>query len=106
MTRRRHVALAACCIFGIGLSACVYRIDVQQGNYLEPETIEQVEPGMTRSQVRFLLGTPMVADPFHADRWDYVYYFKPGKRRKPESRRFTVFFEGDSVARVENTANG
>ncbi|CAN5324537.1 hypothetical protein BH24PSE2_BH24PSE2_01190 [soil metagenome] len=92
--------------FCLGLLACVYRVDVQQGSYLEQEVIEQVEPGMTRSQVQFLLGTPLVADPFHADRWDYVYYFKPGDNRKAESRRFTVFFAGDAVERIEHAANG
>lgn len=104
---RACVPFLAACGLAAAIAAtqgCVYRIDVQQGNYLEPDAVEQVETGMTRSQVRFLLGTPMLADPFHADRWDYVYYFKPGKRRRPESRRFTVFFEDDSVARVENTA--
>lgn len=94
--------LLAVCLIG----ACVYRVDVQQGNYLEPETIEEVESGMTRSQVQFLLGTPMIADPFHANRWDYVYYFKPGKGRRVETRRFTVFFEGDAVTRVEKGTDG
>ncbi|MGH8495631.1 MAG: outer membrane protein assembly factor BamE [Gammaproteobacteria bacterium] len=102
---RRTLAtvLPAICLVGVG--ACVYRVDVQQGNYLEPETIEEVEPGMTRSQVQFLLGTPMIADPFHANRWDYVYYFKPGKGRDVQSRRLTVYFEDDAVTRTENEAD-
>ena len=59
------------------LSACFlkpYKIDVQQGNFLDQEMVAKLKPGMTRSQVRFLLGTPLIADPFHPDRWDYVYY--------------------------------
>lgn len=93
---RRFALVVACAAAG-----CVYRIDVQQGNYLEDDAVEQVEAGMTRSQVRFLLGTPMVADPFHAQRWDYVYYFKPGRGRGRELRHLTVYFDNDAVARIE-----
>ena len=63
----------------LALTACVYRIDIQQGNLLDDEDIVQIEVGMTRSQVQFLLGTPMVADSFHRDRWDYAYYFRRGR---------------------------
>lgn len=80
---------------------CIYRINIHQGNFLEAKTIDQLTPGMTRSQVRFLLGTPMVADEFHPDRWDYYYYFKDGKTRHEERRQFTVYFEGDRVARID-----
>jgi outer membrane protein assembly factor BamE len=82
-------------------SGCVYRIDIQQGNFLEPKDIDRVAVGMTRLQVRSLLGTPMVADPFETMRWDYVYYFKRGRLRKPETRHFVVFFDGDKVTRIE-----
>jgi len=88
-------------IIAIVLAGCVYRIDIQQGNFLESEDIDQIEPGMTRSQVRYLLGTPMVDDAFRDDRWDYVYYFKKGRSRKVEQRHFIVFFDGDAVLRVE-----
>ncbi|RMG27455.1 MAG: outer membrane protein assembly factor BamE, partial [Gammaproteobacteria bacterium] len=57
----------------------VYRIDIQQGNVVTQEQIDQLRPGMTREQVRYLLGTPLVQDTFHPERWDYVYYFKPGR---------------------------
>jgi outer membrane protein assembly factor BamE len=83
------------------LGACVYRIDVQQGNLLEDKNVEQVEVGMTRSQVQFLLGTPMVADSFHHDRWDYAYYFRQGRSREVERRWLIVYFENEHVARVE-----
>ena len=59
------------------LSACVYRPDIKQGNFLKPNMIAQVKPGMTEAQVRFVLGPPMIRDPFHPDRWDYVYYNLP-----------------------------
>src|SRR5687768_12255330 len=82
-------------------AGCVYRIDVQQGNLLDPEQIDQVEVGMTRSQVRFLLGTPMVVDSFDPDRWDYVYSLRRGHSRKLQKRHVIVWFEGDKVTRVE-----
>lgn len=83
------------------LSACVYRIDVQQGNLLDDEDIGQVEVGMTRSQVQFLLGTPMIADSFHRDRWDYAYYFRRGRSEDIIQRWVVVYFEDDRVARVD-----
>ena len=52
-----------------------YKIDVQQGNYVTQDMVEKLKPGMTRSQVKFLLGTPLVVDPFRNDRWDYVYLY-------------------------------
>lgn len=87
-------------------TGCVYRINIQQGNYLEEETVDQVEPGWTRSQVRFLLGTPMLSDTFHPDRWDYVYYFKKGRSRKVDRRHFIVFFDGETVQRVVKQTPG
>ncbi len=85
----------------LGLGACVYRINIQQGNFLDPKALDQLAPGMTRSQVRFLLGTPMVGNAFDPDRWDYVYYMKRGRIREPEKRKITVFFEDDHVTRIE-----
>jgi outer membrane protein assembly factor BamE len=96
------------CILALGsllLSACIYRIDIQQGNLLEQRDIEQVEVGMTRSQVQFLLGTPMVADSFHRDRWDYAYYLKRGRSREVDRRWIVVYFDEDRVARIERDLN-
>lgn len=86
------------------LSACVYKLDTQQGNLLDAEQADAVEVGMTRSQVRFLLGTPMVADPFTQDRWDYLYYFRAGKGGATRRSHVVVFFDGDTVSRVERPA--
>ena len=86
----------------LGAAGCVYRINVQQGNFLDQKAIDQVTPGMNRSQVRLLLGTPMVGSAFDTDRWDYVYYVKIGKTRRTSSRKVTVFFDGDKVTRVEH----
>jgi len=85
----------------LALTACVYRIDIQQGNLLDDEDINQVDVGMTRSQVQFLLGTPMVADSFHRDRWDYAYYFRRGRSPDAIQRWIVVYFENDRVARIE-----
>jgi outer membrane protein assembly factor BamE len=86
-----------------GATGCVYRVDIQQGNFLESKDIDRVNVGMTRIQVRALLGTPMVADPFESTRWDYVYYLRKGHLRKPERRHFILFFEEDKVARIERS---
>ncbi|HET7757344.1 MAG TPA: outer membrane protein assembly factor BamE [Steroidobacteraceae bacterium] len=83
------------------LCGCVYRMNIQQGNYLEGKTVAKLEVGMTRSQVRYLLGTPMVPDLFDKDRWDYVYFFQGGRLHRPEQRHLTVFFQGDKVSRFE-----
>jgi len=77
-----------------------HRIDVQQGNALDQENVARLKPGLSRSQVRFLLGTPLVVDPFRNDRWDYVYvHHKAG--RLAEQKRITLFFEGDTLLRME-----
>lgn len=86
-------------------TGCVHRIDIQQGNFLEAKDIDRVTVGMTRVQVRALLGTPMVADPFTSSRWDYVYYLKRGRWKKPEQRHFIVFFETDKVNRIDRSDN-
>jgi outer membrane protein assembly factor BamE len=76
-----------------------YRIDIQQGNFLSPEMVAQLKKGMTREQVRFVLGTPLVTDIFHANRWDYVFYRELGNGSK-EQKRLSVFFEDDKLARA------
>ncbi|WP_172601739.1 outer membrane protein assembly factor BamE [Sulfuricystis thermophila] len=76
-----------------------YRIDVRQGNFVTQEMVAKLKPGMSRDQVRFALGTPLVTDIFHANRWDYVYRFQPG-RGEVQLRRLSVFFEDDKLVRV------
>jgi outer membrane protein assembly factor BamE len=83
------------------LCGCVYRMDVQQGNYLEGKTVDQLQVGMTRTQVRYLLGTPLVPDVFDKDRWDYLYYFRHGRRRAQQPRRLEVYFKEDKVTHFE-----
>jgi len=80
--------------------ACVYQANLAQGNFVEKEDLDQVEIGMTRSQVRFLLGTPMIDDPFHQDRWDYIYYLKIGRDKAIFKTWVSIFFENDSVSEI------
>ncbi|MFN2349857.1 MAG: outer membrane protein assembly factor BamE [Thioalkalivibrio sp.] len=99
------VLIASLLISGCGTGLfSVYKPDVQQGNALEDDRIAQLETGMTRSQVRFLLGEPVLRDPFHGERrWEYMYYLKPGDGA-PERRRLTVHFdEADRVARFDDS---
>ena len=83
------------------ISGCIYRMDIQQGNLLNQEAIDQIEIGMTRSQVKFLLGTPIVQDSFHENRWDYVYYLKLGNSSALDQRWLTVDFLDNLVARID-----
>ena len=76
-----------------------YRMVIQQGNFISQEMVAQLKPGMTKEQVRFVLGTPLVTDIFHADRWDYV-FFREMPDGKREQRNLSVVFEKDRLARV------
>lgn len=83
-------------------TGCVYKMNIQQGNYLVADSVNQLKEGMTRSQVRFLLGTPMVPDAFDESRWDYYYFFSSRKIDEPLKRRLTVYFQDEKVQRIEN----
>jgi outer membrane protein assembly factor BamE len=78
----------------------VYKLDVNQGNYVTQDQVDRLKVGMTRAQVRAAMGTPMLTDAFHADRWDYPYEFNR-LGRTLERRRFTIYFVDDKVARWE-----
>ncbi len=81
-------------------SGCVYRSNIAQGNLVKQEDLDQVEVGMTRNQVRFLLGTPMIDDPFHKSRWEYIYYLKIGREDATFKRWVSVEFENDLVSEI------
>ncbi len=76
-----------------------YRIDVRQGNFVTQEMVAQLKPGLSRDQVRFILGSPLVADMFHEDRWDYIYRFRPGAG-EVQQRSLAVFFQDSKLSRV------
>lgn len=96
---------AAALLMAFALGGCAsgkwgfpYRAGIQQGNWITQEQVALLQPGMTREQVRFALGSPTLTSVLHANRWDYPYYFKPGYG-EPSERQFTVFFENDLLAR-------
>lgn len=80
-----------------------YKIDIVQGNFVSKEQAAAVKPGMSRAQVRDILGTPLLASIFHADRWDYVFTFKR-QGLQPQARKVTVFFKADALERIEADA--
>ncbi|MDC0166370.1 outer membrane protein assembly factor BamE [Gammaproteobacteria bacterium] len=89
------------------LNGCVrtYRVEIQQGNVISAEQIEKITPGTSRNEVRFILGTPLIEDPFHAERWDYFYSLNPAKGEMVTTYRLSVWFENDQVSQtvVEGT---
>ncbi|UCH53920.1 MAG: outer membrane protein assembly factor BamE [Pseudomonadota bacterium] len=89
-------------VLALAASGClsVYRLDVPQGNVVTQEMVDLLKPGMTRNQVRFVLGSPLVTDPFHSDRWDYYYALRKGTGEVSESRHLTVYFQDDHLARI------
>ena len=89
------IALAGCSSDKWGFP---YRAGIQQGNWITQEQVALLQPGMSREQVRFALGSPTLTSVLHADRWDYPYYFRPG-RGPVEERQFTVWFENDRLLR-------
>ncbi|WP_266277535.1 outer membrane protein assembly factor BamE [Methylophaga sp. OBS3] len=72
----------------------VYRIDIQQGNEVTQEMLAKLEPGMTKSQVNFVMGTPLIIDTFHPNRWDYLYSYQPGNGDR-QQRRITLYFDNE-----------
>ena len=94
--------LAAACDLAPKLTP--YRIEIQQGNYITQEMVAQLSPGLTRDQVRFVLGTPLVSDIFHEERWDYVFMRQRANSREVEYRRIAVFFEEGRLKRIEGDA--
>jgi outer membrane protein assembly factor BamE len=92
------IALAA-------LTACSsikpYRMEIQQGNFVTQEQVSKLQSGMTKEQVRFILGTPLLTDVFHADRWDYIFRRQRARSDEVEERRLTLFFEDNRLTRVD-----
>ena len=78
-----------------------YRIEIQQGNYVTQEMVAQLKPGLTRDQVRYVMGTPLVSDIFHEERWDYVFLRQRANSSDVERRRIAVFFEDGKLKRVD-----
>jgi outer membrane protein assembly factor BamE len=96
----RYLIIAIALISLAAASGCVYRQNIAQGNILKQEDLDQVEMGMTRNQIRFLLGTPMIDDPFHKDRWDYAYYLKVGRKDATFKRWVSIIFTEGLVSEI------
>lgn len=89
-------------LLAAGLGGCsIYRLEIQQGNVIEQKDLARLHTGMDKQQVVFLMGTPLLNDPFHKDRWDYVYLLRNGKGEVSKRRRVTLYFSGDTLARIE-----
>lgn len=92
---------------GAAVSACtgehipfVYKIDIDQGNIVNQDMVDQLEPGMNKARVLYVMGSPMLVHVFHENRWDYIYLRRPG-RGKPEKRRITLHFDNDQLTRID-----
>ena len=87
----------------LSLTACfkIYRLDVQQGNVITDEMIGKLKPGMSQNTVKSVLGTPLVTDPFHKDRWDYYYGYRNGSDKTEQHHHITVVFENKKFLRIE-----
>ena len=101
-----NTALAGCIV--MLLAGCgsnfgfpgVYRINVEQGNVVTEEMVEQLRPGLNRRQVRYIMGTPLIEDAFHNDRWDYHYLLRNGNETL-STTQLTLWFEGDELVRAD-----
>ena len=89
----RFIVVALLCVL---LAACIHRIDIQQGNYVTQDLVDRLKPGMTKAEVKGLLGTPLLSDAFHGNRWDYFFSNQVARRNK-ETATLSVFFENEKV---------
>ena len=92
------VLIAALSTAGCGI---LYKQPIYQGNLLEKTNVDQLQAGMSKQQVLVLLGTPSIEDPFHHERWDYTASQRAGRVGRTEIKNFTLYFEGDTLARWE-----
>lgn len=91
----------------VGLSTItgcsVYRPEIQQGNILDLDQINKLKPGMSKRQVIYVMGTPLLKDPFHKSRWDYIHTVKPGDGSGTNIQRLTLYFDKDSLQRIDKS---
>jgi len=78
----------------------VYRVDIQQGNVIEQSMVDRLEPGMTKAKVKFIMGTPLLVDPFHSNRWEYIYSNEPGSGSRVQ-RHVALYFKDDKLTHIE-----
>lgn len=95
------VLLASCGSFSVPLLK-PYKMDIRQGNDVTPEMRDKLKLGMSKVQVRYVMGVPLIRDVFHANRWDYVYRLEQNYKLV-EKQRLTLYFEGDSLSRIDDS---
>jgi outer membrane protein assembly factor BamE len=101
-TRSPFFAKSFVFIFVLLMSACsVHKIDIQQGNVITQEMFEKLKIGMEKKRVEGILGTPLVTDPFHRDRWDYVYVYKAGNTDTQQSAHLTLYFANEQLNKID-----
>lgn len=95
-------------LLNFNLSGCAillpdpHKLDIQQGNRVQQKDVNKLELGMSRNQVKFILGTPLLKDGFHGDRWDYIDYYKPGNG-EPQQSRLSLIFKGDQLIKIDDS---
>lgn len=98
----QKIIISIACAALLTLPGCsVHKMDIQQGNVITPEMREQLKIGMSKRQASFVLGSPLLIDPLHRDRWDYLYSLSKG-RKATEIQRMVLFFQDDKLVRVED----
>ena len=99
--RKVVFSLLFVCFIMINSGCTIHRLDVQQGNIIKDEMLEQLKIGSSKRQVRFVMGSPLLTDPFHANRWDYVFTDQPGNKRKiTEYRHVALYFENEKLVKI------
>lgn len=102
MGNMRRLILLPLILSSLLLTACsVHKIDIQQGNVITQEMVETLTPGMDKRRVQLAIGSPMIQDPFHPNRWDYVYSFKAGMRDEEQSAHIILYFDGDTLQKID-----
>lgn len=89
-------------IVGLGLTGCLYQPELTQGNVIEAEKVASLKPGMSRNEVRYIMGDPVLQNPFNADRWDYVYQVRKGEKTL-QQQRVSIYFHNDNVVAIQST---
>ena len=100
-----YTRITTIALISLSFSACVFQSSVQQGNFIEQEKVEQIEIGMTKNQIRFLMGTPMIDDPFNENRWDYVYFLKIGRNQAISKTWVSIIFDENTVSQIIKDQN-
>ncbi len=102
MGNMRRFILLLVILSSLLLASCsVHKIDIQQGNVITQEMLETLTPGMDKRRVQLAIGSPMIQDPFHPNRWDYVYSFRAGMRDEEQSAHIILYFDGDTLLKVD-----